>query len=32
MRLARAWTLEVRGDATPAQKAHLPSLLAHSKN
>src|SRR5262249_3139508 len=29
---AHAWTLEVRPDATPGQKAHLASLLAHSKN
>jgi predicted metalloprotease with PDZ domain len=28
---ARAWTLEVRPDATPAQKAHLASFLAKSK-
>jgi hypothetical protein len=28
---ARAWTLAVRPDATPAQKAHLASLVAHSK-
>jgi len=29
---ARAWTLEIRPAATPAQKAHLGSLLAHSRN
>jgi predicted metalloprotease with PDZ domain len=29
---ARAWTLEIRPAATPAQKAHLASLLAHSRN
>ena len=28
---AKAWTLEVRPDATAAQKAHLAALLAHSK-
>src|SRR6185503_16939418 len=28
---ARAWTLEIRPDATAAQKAHLASLLAKSK-
>jgi predicted metalloprotease with PDZ domain len=29
---AREWTLEIRADATPAQKAHLASLLAHSRS
>jgi predicted metalloprotease with PDZ domain len=29
---AREWMLEIRADATPAQKAHLASLLAHSKH
>jgi predicted metalloprotease with PDZ domain len=28
---ARAWTLEVRPDATPAQASHLAAFLAHSK-
>ena len=28
---AKAWTLEVRPDATSAQKEHLAALLAHSK-
>jgi predicted metalloprotease with PDZ domain len=28
----REWMLEIRADATPAQKAHLASLLAHSKH
>ncbi|MEI6246763.1 MAG: hypothetical protein WCQ64_17185, partial [Acidobacteriota bacterium] len=28
---AKAWTLEVRPDATAAQKDHLAALLAHSK-
>jgi len=28
---AKAWTLEVRPDATPAQKAHFASFLGHSK-
>ena len=28
---AKAWTLEVRPDATAAQKQHLGALLAHSK-
>jgi hypothetical protein len=28
---AREWMLEIRADATPAQKAHLASLLAHSR-
>jgi predicted metalloprotease with PDZ domain len=28
---AKAWTLEVRPDATAAQKAHFAALLAHSK-
>jgi predicted metalloprotease with PDZ domain len=28
---AEAWTLEVRPDATAAQKAHFASFMAHSK-
>jgi predicted metalloprotease with PDZ domain len=28
---ARAWTLEARPDATPAQASHLAAFLAHSK-
>jgi predicted metalloprotease with PDZ domain len=28
---AKAWTLEIRDDATPAQKAHLAVFLSHSK-
>jgi predicted metalloprotease with PDZ domain len=28
---AQAWTLEVRPDATPAQKDHFAAFLAHSK-
>jgi predicted metalloprotease with PDZ domain len=28
---ARAWTLEVRPDASAAQREHFASLLAHSK-
>ena len=28
---AKAWTLEVRPDATAAQKQHLAALLAHSR-
>jgi len=27
---AKAWTLEVRADATPEQRAHLEAFLAHS--
>jgi predicted metalloprotease with PDZ domain len=27
---AKAWTLEARPDATPAQRAHLAALLSHS--
>jgi len=29
---AREWMLEIGADATPAQKAHLASLLAHSRS
>ena len=29
---ARAWTLEVKPDATPAQASHLAAFLAHSRS
>ena len=28
---AKAWTIEVRPDATPEQKAHFAAFMAHSK-
>ena len=28
---AKAWTLEVKPDATEAQKAHFKAFLAHSR-
>ena len=28
---AKAWTLEILPDVTPAQRANLSALLAHSK-